>query len=114
MPTPNTRSGLADAINAIRAAEVLLTAQIRTADDTLLAIKLTHEYNNLDSFLSTLLHLQNMTDDGNFSAAARACKSTASTLKADQDAIKKIVKDVKLAAKIVSSIGKAITVIAKL
>ena len=114
MPTPMQKNGLSDAIDAIRCAEVLLTAQIRTADDTLLAIKLTHEYNNLDSFLSGLLHLQNTADDDVFSRSMNACKATAVTLKSDQDAIRKIVADVQLAANIVGCIGKAIGVVTRL
>ncbi len=114
MPNPIQKDGLSEAINAIRSAEVLLTGQIRNATDTLLAIKLTHEYNNLDSFLSGLLHLQNVTDDDTFAGQISAFKATAATLKIDQDAIRKIVADVQLAANIVSYIGKAIAVVAKM
>jgi hypothetical protein len=114
MPTTDQQSALAGAIDAIRSAEMLLTAQIRTADDTLLAIKLTHEYNNLDSFLSGLLHLQNVTDDVTFATATSAFKSAAAGMKDDQDAIDDIVGDVKVAGQIIGYLVKALAFVAKL
>jgi hypothetical protein len=114
MPTTAQKTSLSAAIDAIRSAEGLLTAQIRNAPDSLQAIKLAHEYNNLDSFLSGLLHLQNLSDDATFSPALAAFKNTAASLKADQDAVSKIVNDVKIAAQVVTYIGKAAALVARL
>lgn len=114
MPTPQKQSAIAGAIDAIRSAEILLTAQIRSCTETLQAIKLAHEYNNLDFQLSALLHAQNAADDAAFVAATTALKSQSASLQADADAIKKIVADVALAAKIVANVTRALAFIAKL
>ncbi len=114
MPNPQQQTAIAGAIDAIRNAEILLTAQIRASTDTLQAIKLTHEYNNLDFQLSALLHAQNGADDAAFQAATATLKSQSTTLQADIAAIKRIVADVALAGKIVSDITRALSFIAKL
>ena len=114
MPTPQQQTAIAGAIDAIRSAEVLLTGQIRACNDVLLSIKLSHEYDNLDYQLSALLHAQNAVDDTVFASATAAIKSQTTVLKADADAIQKIVADVALAAKIVAGITRALAFIAKL
>jgi len=114
MPTADQQKNTAEAIAAIRAAENLLTQQIRAATDVLKAIKLTNEYNNLDSYLSQLLYAQNSADDASFANATAALKSQASGLQADEAMIKTIVGDVQTAATIVSYITQALAFIAKL
>ena len=114
MPTQNQQKTVADAIDAIRCAENLLTDQIQSSTDTLTAIKLTHEYNNLDSFLSELLHAQNAADDVTFTNATQALRSRISGLKADEVAINRIIKDVAVAGKIVKCVTQALGFIAKL
>ncbi len=114
MPTLNQKTDIAGAIAAIRAAENLLTQQLHAATDVLAAIKLTHEYNNLDSYLSELVHAQNAADDLSFGNATVYLKSQASGLQVDEAAIKAIVGDVETAATIVSYITKAVALIAKL
>ena len=114
MPTPGQKKNTADAIAAIRAAENLLTQQIRGTNEVLTAIKLTNEYNNLDSCLSQLLHVQNSADDASFANATSALRSQASGLQADEAAIKTIVGDVQTAATIINYITQALAFIAKL
>ena len=114
MPTKDQQTNTAAAITAIRNAQNLLTQQIRVATDTLAAIKLTNEYNNLDSFLSQLLQAQNSADDASFNAATAALKSHVDGLSADLASIKSIVQDVKMAADIVSYITQVVGLIAKL
>jgi negative regulator of replication initiation len=114
MPTLRQQTNVAGAITAIRVAQNLLTQQIRAATDVLKAIKLTNEYNNLNSYLSQLLHAQNSADDASFADATTALQSQTNGLEADEDAIKTIIGDVQTAATIVSYITQALTLIAKL
>ncbi len=114
MATLNQKISVAGAIDAIRSAENLLTDQIQSSIDTLTAIKLTHEYNNLDSYLSELLHAQNAADDATFANATQALQSRTSGLQADEAAIKAIIADVATAGKVVGYITKALALIAKL
>jgi hypothetical protein len=113
VPTPAQQACVADAIGAIRDAENLLTAEIQAADDTLTAIKLTHEYNNLDSYLSELLHAQNVTDDSTFANATQALQGRVDGLQADENTIKQIVSDVATAGKIIDCITRALALIAR-
>jgi hypothetical protein len=114
MPTLSQQTNTANAIAAIRAAQNLLSQQIRAATVTLTAIKLTNEYNNLDSYLSQLLQVQNSADDVSFSNATAALQSHASGLQAGEATIKAIVGDVQTATNIVNYITQALTFIAKL
>jgi hypothetical protein len=114
MPQSQQQSAIAGAIDALRSAEILLTSEIRGSTDTLQAIKLTHEYNNLDFQLSALLHAQNAADDTVFAAATTSLKSQSDALQADAKAIETIVEDVALAGKIVADITRALAFIAKL
>ena len=114
MPTPDQQNSIASAVAAIRAAEDLLTAQIRVATDSLAAIKLTHEFNNLDTFLSQLLHAQNSADDAVFADACAALQAQADGLNADEEAIRRVVTDVATAASIIGYIAEAVGFIAKL
>lgn len=114
MPTPDQQKNTANAIATIRAAEDLLTQQIREATDILTATKLMNECNCLDSYLSQLLHAQNSADDASFAIATAALKSQADNLKIDQDTMKGIVGDIEIAANIVGNISKALVFIAKL
>ena len=114
MPTLSQQTAVSQAIDAIRNAESLLTEQIQSADETLTAIKLTHEYNNLDSYLSELLHAQNSADDVTFTNATQALQARADGLKADENTIKTIVADVATAGKIVGYITQALGFITKL
>ena len=114
MPTLNQQTLVSQAINAIRSAENLLTDQIQSSSDTLMAIKLTHEYNNLDSYLSELLAAQNAADDVKFANATQALQARADGLEADEKTINAIVGDVGVAGKIVGYITQALGLIAKL
>jgi negative regulator of replication initiation len=114
MPTPSQQTNLASAIDNIRAAENLLKQQMNAASDSLSAIKLTNEFNNLDSFLSELLHAKNSADDASFANATTALQSHVTGLQADEATIKGIVDDVKIAADIISYITQALAFIAKL
>ncbi len=114
MPTPNQQKFVSSAIDAIRHAENLLTDQIQSSTVTLTAIKLTHEYNNLDSFLSELLHVQNAVDDVSFTSATQALQSRVGGLKADEAVIKTIIKDVSTVGKIIGYVTQALELIAKL
>jgi hypothetical protein len=114
MPTLNQQTAVAGAITALRSAENLLTDQIQSSDDTLTAIKLTHEYNNLDSYLSELLHARNAADDLVFANATQQLQSQVSGLQADQAAINAIIADVALAGQVVGYITQALAFIAKL
>jgi hypothetical protein len=114
MPTLSQQTTLNGAIDNIRSAEDILTNQIRSSTDALTAIKLTNEYNNLDSYLSELLHAQNAADDTSFSNATTALQSRLSGLEADQKSIKAIINDVATAGKVIGYIGDALKLIAKL
>jgi negative regulator of replication initiation len=114
MPTLTQQTTVSGAIDAIRNAENALTDQIQASTETLTAIKLTHEYNNLDSYLSELLHAQNAADDVTFANATEALQARADGLQADEAAIKAIIADVATAGKVVSYIAQALALIAKL
>jgi negative regulator of replication initiation len=114
MPTPSEQTALNAAIDAIRSAEGVLTDQIRGSTDALTAIKLTNEYNNLDSYLSEILHAQNAADDASFANATAALQSRLSGLEADEKAIKALISDVTTAGKVIGYIADALKWIAKL
>jgi hypothetical protein len=114
MPTEEQVAAVSSAIMAIRNAQILLTQQIRTASETLIAIKLTHEYNNLDSCLSSLLQAQNAADDTVFVATTGRIKSTADSLKADAATVQSMIKDVQIAGKLIGYVTQALALIAKL
>jgi negative regulator of replication initiation len=114
MPTLTQQTAVAGAIDAIRDAENLLTDQIQASTDTLTAIKLTHQYSNLDSYLSELLHIQNAADDASFTNATQALQARSDGLKADEATIKAIVADVATAGKVIGYIAQALAFIAKL
>ena len=114
MPTLSQQTAINAAVDAIRNAEDVLTDQIRCSTDALTAIKLTNEYNNLDSYLSELLHAQNAADDATFANATKALQSRLSGLEADEKAIETIIADVATAAKVIGYIADALKLIAKL
>ena len=114
MPTLSQQTAIKAAVDAIRNAEDVLTDQIRSSTDALTAIKLTNEYNNLDSYLSELLHAQNAADDATFANATTALQSRLSGLEADEKAIQTIITDVAIAAKVIGFIANAVKFIAKL
>lgn len=112
--TPTQQQNISGAVQAIRSAENVLTAQINSATDTLTAIKLTNAYNHLDSCLSQLLHAQNVTDDATFASAMAAIKSQESGLQSDERALKDLISDVDTAAKVVGYIGQALSFIGRI
>jgi ABC-type phosphate transport system auxiliary subunit len=114
MPTLSQQTAIAGGVSALRDAENLLTAQIRTATDALTAIKLTNEYNNLDSYLSELLHAQNAADDASFANATELLQSRVKGLQADEAAIKAVIKDVQIAGQVIGYVEQALGFIAKL
>jgi ABC-type phosphate transport system auxiliary subunit len=114
MPTSDQQSNVSSAIAAVRNAQALLTQQIRNTGDTLTAIKLSNEYDNLDSYLSQLLHAQNSADDASFTSATSILKTQATGLQTDATSIKAIVADVQTAASIVSYITQALAFIVRL
>jgi hypothetical protein len=114
MPTSDQKVALAGAIDAIRNAQVALMQQVRKATSTLLAIKLSNEYDHLDSCLSELLHAQNAADDASFQAATTSIQSRSDSLKADEDTIKSIIKDITIAGTVIKYVGQALAFIAKL
>jgi len=112
--TPAQQQGISNAVQAIRNAENVLTNQINMATDPLSAIKLTHAYQHLDSCLSQLLHLQNVTDDGTFAASLATIKAQTSGLQLDEKTVKDLVGDIGAATKVIGYIGQALTFIAKI
>ena len=114
MTTLSQQTNIASAIDAVRAAENLLRQQINAANDSLSAMKLSNEFNNLDSFLSELLQAQNAADDTSFTNATQALQAHVTGLQADEATIKKIVEDIKIAAEIISYITQDLAFIAKL
>jgi hypothetical protein len=114
MPTPDQKSNVSSAILAIRSAQNLLQQQINNSIDILIAIKLTNEYNSLDSRVTQLAHAQTAADDAIFSQAIATLKSPTGGLQADEATIKTIISDVGTAAKIVNYITQALGFIAKL
>ena len=114
MPTPEQTTNISGAITAICNAQNLLHQQICVATDVLTAIKLTNEYNNLNSSLSQLLHAQNSADDASFTSVTATIKSSTSCLKTDEATMKSITTDVTTATTIVSYITQALAFIAKL
>jgi hypothetical protein len=114
MPTPTQQSNVSAAIVSIRSAQNLLRQQINSAADTTTAIKLTNEYQNLDSNLQQLLHAQNTADDAIFSVTVSTLKSQTGGLQTDETAIKGIISDVGTATKVMGYIEQAVSFIAKL
>src|SRR5574340_84178 len=100
MPSDTQKQSLLDAVTKIRLAEQLLVQASRATSDSGKLTQISIEYNQLDSFLSQLLHAQAIADDADFAAAATSLKQQAATLQADENDIKKIVTDVKTAAQI--------------
>ncbi len=112
MPSQTQKTNIANAIQSIRNAQNLLQPLINAAPTVSIAIKLTNEYNSLDTCLSQLLHAKNSADDGVFSSAAGVLKSQAGGLQMDEKAIKAIISDVAIADQVVGHIGEAIRYIA--
>ncbi len=114
MPTPDQCSNIKDAILAIRDAQHLLTQEINITSDLMKGIRLNHEYQNLDSCVSQLLHAQNVTDDAIFSQMIAAIIPQTKRLQADENTIKELLSDVATANEVVGCITKALSFIAKL
>jgi hypothetical protein len=108
------RQTLLKAVEPIRSAEQLLIQASRETANPATLTKISIEYNQLDSFLSQLLHAQAIADDAEFGNATAALKKQAAMLEADEEYIKKIVSDVATAAKIIGYIAQALTLIGKL
>jgi hypothetical protein len=103
---------LLNAVSLIRSAEQLLMQVSRASTDPVIIMKIVSEYNQLDSFLSQLLHAQAIADDADFASATAALKQQAATLQAEEDDIKTIVTDVGIAAQVVGYIAQALAFIA--
>lgn len=114
MGTDAQRQTLLNAVSLLRAAEQLLVQAGRDTSDPTTLMKITNEYNQLDSYLSQLLHAQAIADDAAFASATAALKQQASTLQTEEDDIKKIVADVGTAAQIVGYIAQALSFVATL
>jgi hypothetical protein len=111
---PKKKQSLLDAVAALRQAEMALKDASSSIEDDTLLLKITLEYNHLDSVLQQMVQAQAISDDSDFAAATASLKAQSDTLQADEDLIKKIVGDVDLAARIVGCIAQAITTIARL
>jgi hypothetical protein len=105
------QQNILNAVQAIQSAENVLTNQVNAATDPLSAIKLTHAYQHLDSCLSQLLQLQNLTDDAAFAASVATIKGQTSALQSDEKTIKGLVGDVDVATEVIGYIGKALNFI---
>ena len=114
MPTPDQRSDIKDAILAIRDAQHLLTQEINVTSDLMTGIRLNHEYQNLDSCVSQLLHAQNVADDTIFSQMLAAITPQTKRLQADENTIKGLISNVATADEVVGCITKALSFIVKL
>jgi hypothetical protein len=113
MPNEKQRQALLDAVTQIRSAEKLLIQASRATADPVALTQISIEINQLDSFLSQLLHAQAISDDADFATAIAAFKQQAEALKADEDHIKKIVAAVGTGAQIVGYIAQALVIIAE-
>ena len=105
---------LLNVVSLIRAAEQSLIQVSRASSDPLVIAKINTEYNQLDSFLSQVLHTQALTDDTIFTTSTAALKQQARTLQTEENDIKAIVTDVGIAAKIVGYLAQAASMIATL
>lgn len=105
---------LLNAVSLIRSAEQLLLQASRASSDPATLTKISIEYNQLDSFLSQIIHAQAIADDASFTAAVGALKQQATVLETEEADIKKIVTDVGTAAQIVGYLAQAATFIATL
>jgi len=114
MPTDTQKQSLLDAVSNIRSAEQLLVQESRATSDPGKLTQISIEYNQLDSFLSQLLHAQAIADDTDFAVAAASLKKQANTLQLEQKDIEKIVSDIKIAARIVGYVAQALAIIAKI
>lgn len=114
MPNDTQRQTLASAVAMIRAAEQALLQAGQNSTDAVELGKINLQYSHLDSLMSQLLHAQAVADDTAFAATTAALKQQAATLQAQEDAIKKIISDVALAAQIIGYITQAAGFIAGL
>lgn len=99
---------LTNTVSILRAAEALLLQASRATTDLPMLLQINAEYNNLDSWISQLLHTQAVDDDTQFSGAIASLKQQANLLSADEAHIQVIVKDVATAGKIVGYITQAV------
>lgn len=114
MPTNEQKNFLTKAITQIRLAEQALVTASRATADPIMLHKIAIEYNNLDSFLSQLLHVLAIADDAIFASATASLKQQAGALQVDKEELKKICSDVEMVAAIVGYITQAIAFIMKL
>ena len=112
MPTPSQLQTLTNVISLIRSAEQALVQAGRASTDPVEWGRLNMEYNQLDSFLSQLMHAQATDDDNGFASAVAALNQQASILQSQEAEIKAIVTDVGLAAQVVGYIAQAAVFIA--
>lgn len=114
MAIAEQKQDLLKAVSSIRSAEQLLIQESRATADPAKLAQINAAYDQLDSFLSELLHMQAIADDAEFVNATAALKQQAAALQIEEDDIKKIVSNVGIAAKIVGYIAQAASIIAKL
>ncbi|MFZ0928220.1 MAG: hypothetical protein WAN11_06450 [Syntrophobacteraceae bacterium] len=114
MPTTSQKQALSNAVSCLYSAELLLTQASRDTDDPAKLSKIDVEYRHIDSLMSQLVNLQAIDDDAVFASATGALKLQAAALQKEEDYIKTIIDDVKVAAQIVGYFAQALQIIAAL
>ncbi len=106
MPTEDQKQNLDDAIERIKKAE---TALLSSSGD-----KVQAKYDSLDELLTKIIEAKEKEDDEAFNAATGELKQLSSVLQTDQDELKAIVGDAKLAAEIAGYLTEAAEFLAKI
>lgn len=108
------KEALQKAISDVESARKLVKKAGRESTDPEAAMKLADEHAELDAFLSQLQHALALANDAEFTQVTAALKKEAALLQARADHLKKIIKDVGTAGKVVGFIAQAASAVAKL
>ncbi len=114
MPTENTKQDVVAALEQIRLAEQELDDLIAATSETSNLLALSSVYDQLTAMAAALIRVQMIADDEVFEQATTHLKVQANALQASEDSIKKIVKDMAIAGKVLGYIAEAVTIVAKL
>ncbi len=114
MPSDDTRKQIAGAIAQLRLAQQTLEDTIGTTGDEKALSALTAQCRALKELIDSLTRAQLITDDAVFARATKDLTAQASALKAQEEHLRSIIKDVGTTAKVVDYITQAIAFIGKL
>lgn len=111
MPTGDQKQNVAAALQQIRFAEQALDDLIANTSGTDNLVALSSVYDQLTTAAASLIRAQTTSDDVVFEQVTTNLKAQAKALAASEDSIKKIVKDMNAAGKVLGFIAQAVSIV---